>query len=223
MTQQQADADTQNQQPALRAWRSPRAMVIFFLCAAGILAADLWLKDWAFRNVADQPVVLDPARPGQFDIPQSKTWTVVAHTLSLRLSANTGAVFGLGQGNQTVLTLVNIVAAAIIFGVFLRGAAQAWPTHVALAMVLAGAMGNLYDRIQFNAVRDMLWLFPGVKLPFGWNWPGGNGESQSWLYPWLFNIADAALVVGVALLLIIMWLADRRLKSSRSSAETDHD
>ena len=219
MAQQPADANTHNDRPTLRAWRSPRALAVFFLCAAGILAADLWLKDWAFRNVADRPVVLDPARPGQFDIPQSRKWAVVPHILDLRLSANTGAVFGLGKGNQSVLTLVNIVAAAVILGVFLRSAAPAWPTHVALAMVLAGAMGNLYDRFHFNAVRDMLWMFPGVKLPFGLNWPGDNDE----LYPWLFNIADAALVVGVALLLIIMWLADRRLKSSRSSAETDHD
>lgn len=219
MAQQPADANTQDEQPALPAWRSPMALVVFFLCAAALLAADLALKDWSFRNVADRPVILDPARPGEFDVPQSKPWTVLPHTLSLRLSANTGAVFGLGKGNQSVLTLVNIVAGAIILGVFLQGAAQAWPTHVALAMVLAGAMGNLYDRIRFNAVRDMLWLFPDVKLPFGWNWPGGNDE----VYPWLFNIADAALVVGVALLLIIMWLADRRLKASRSSAETDHD
>jgi lipoprotein signal peptidase len=68
-------------------------------------------------------------------------------------------------------------------------------------MILAGALGNLHDRIHFNAVRDLLWLFPGLTLPFGLHWPGG----QSGLYPWIFNIADVALLVGVALLLIIIW------------------
>jgi signal peptidase II len=72
--------------------------------------------------------------------------------------------------------------------------------HFGLALILAGALGNLYDRIMYGAVRDMLYLFPGVKLPFGITWPGGNPE----LYPWIFNIADAALCVGVVLIILTM-------------------
>ena len=38
-------------------------------------------------------------------------------------------------------------------------------------MILAGALGNLWDRVMYDAVRDLFLLFPGVNLPFGWSWP----------------------------------------------------
>ncbi|NJS15352.1 MAG: hypothetical protein HC788_13065, partial [Sphingopyxis sp.] len=76
-----------------------------------------------------------------------------------------------------------------------------------LGLVLAGALGNLYDRVVYGAVRDMLHMFPGVELPFGWTWP--NGLRDVW--PWVFNGADVSLLVGVGVLLmgigngLIMW------------------
>jgi signal peptidase II len=65
-----------------------------------------------------------------------------------------------------------------------------WPAHArgwesfAKALVLGGAAGNLYDRVMWMKVRD--WI--DVVL-FGWNYPR-------------FNVADAALVVGIGILLI---------------------
>jgi signal peptidase II len=83
---------------------------------------------------------------------------------------------------------------------------------VALALLLAGAVGNLYDRITFGVVRDMLWLFPGVKLPFGWTWPGGNDE----LYPWIFNVADAAMCVALVFLLWMMSRGDQSVAAEET-------
>ena len=120
---------------------------------------------------------------------------------------NSGAVFGFGKGKQWFFILISIVAVAVLGRVFWTTRAGAHWSHLALALILSGALGNLYDRIRFNAVRDMLWLFTGVKLPFGWRWPGNPGDDH--IYPWIFNLADAALVVGVALLLIIMWRAPK--------------
>ncbi|MCH8259484.1 MAG: signal peptidase II, partial [Planctomycetes bacterium] len=81
------------------------------------------------------------------------------------------------------------------------------------ALILAGAIGNLYDRVMFGMVRDMLWLFPGVKLPFGLTWPGGGSDE---LYPWVFNIADASLLVGLGILMLGMYREDK--KSAKKKA-----
>ena len=55
---------------------------------------------------------------------------------------------------------------------------------------------------DFDAkVRDMFWLFPDVPLPFGLHWPGGVSD----VYPWIWNIADAAMCVGLAIMLISLW------------------
>jgi signal peptidase II len=136
--------------------------------------------------------------------------------LSLQLVTNTGAVFGIGKGAQGMFAVVSIVATVVIVFVFLRSDRGAWVQQTALALILAGALGNLHDRIRFSAVRDMLWLFPDVKLPFGLAWPGGN----PYLYPWRFNIADAALVVGVGVMLILMWRAEKHEKQTQQQHET---
>ena len=78
--------------------------------------------------------------------------------------------------------------------------------HIALALILSGALGNLYDRVMFGLVRDMLWLFPGVNLPFGLHWPQGSDQ----LYPWVFNIADMALLFGLGIILILLWGDDKK-------------
>jgi lipoprotein signal peptidase len=94
----------------------------------------------------------------------------------------------------------------IVLGLFVRSNARAWVLHAALALLLAGAGSNLYDRGAIGSVRDMLWLFPGVRLPFGWRWPGGSDE----LYPWIFNVADAAMCVALVLLLVLVYRSDRK-------------
>ena len=84
-------------------------------------------------------------------------------------------------------------------------AADSTLVHVGIALVLAGALGNLWDRVLYGRVRDFLHMLPDRHLPFGWSWPGGNTE----LFPWVFNVADVMLLAGMALLLIHMHLSDR--------------
>lgn len=171
-----------------------------------VLTTDLVTKTLAFELVATSPVRLtDSVRLGFSPIPPHNAIPLLPSILSLKLTLNTGAIFGLGKGHQWFFIVVSMVAVLVLIRVFWMSHAQARVVHVALAMILAGAMGNLYDRIRFNAVRDLLWLFPEVKLPFGWRWSDGPTGDQ--LYPWIFNVADAALVVGVVLMLVMMWSA----------------
>lgn len=217
--------------PILRAGRHKPSIALFIVIAAFIVAADLTSKHLAFRHVADSSLHLarDPQdgttmvqvrgedgnlvplqrmRPGDpaSAIPQHDGVTVVPYLLHLKLTINTGAVFGMGKGAQPLFIAVSVLAVLFIGLVFYRSAASAKLLQICLALILGGAIGNLYDRVLYNGVRDMCHLFPGVKLPFGWTWRGGSDE----LYPWIFNIADAALVIGVFVLLILTWRGEKR-------------
>lgn len=186
-----------------RAWRRPKLVAGFIIAVAVMLAGDLYLKVWAFDHVAGSPVEL--TGPGSF-IPPHPPRVLVPSVLALKLTLNEGALFGLGQGYAWLFALFSIAAVGIIGYMFATSSRRARWTHVALALVLAGALGNLYDRITVGAVRDMLYLLPGVNLPFGWSWGGG----QTGLYPWIFNGADVLLVVGLAMLAIRIVFGEKK-------------
>jgi len=161
----------------------PRRLTLYTLLAGVLLLADLVFKYWAFaRYSLSQP-------PDE----------IIANLLALQLTYNTGAVFGLGKGYTWVFAVITVVAAVLIVTTLLRCRAHERLLPICLAMILAGALGNLYDRLFHPGVRDMLLLFPDVHLPFGLNWPGG----QTLVYPWIFNLADVYLTVGI--LLVMAW------------------
>jgi signal peptidase II len=181
-----------------RAGRCAISIAIFSVLTLVVFAADQALKHLAFKHVAGRPIELHPDDPERTIIPHHEM-PVVEGLLSLRLTANTGAVFGLGDGMQWLFITVSIIAAVVIARLFWVSPANAYLTHVALALILAGDLGNLYDRIAFWAVRDMLWLFPGTGL-----------------WPWIFNLADAALMLGVGLILVVTWRNETRPRNEQS-------
>jgi signal peptidase II len=197
--------------PPQRAGQHRGALVLFLITTLGVLAADLGLKYAAFRTVTGEPIVLDPQRPGE-PLPYHEGVAVLPGVLELRLTTNTGAVFGLGQGGRWLFVAVSVLAIGIITRIFWRSPADAYGLHLALALILAGALGNLYDRVRYSAVRDMLLLFPDTQLPFGLTWPRG----ATGLYPWIFNLADAALVIGVLGVLVITWTHELRRRKPGS-------
>lgn len=183
------------------AMRHPWSVSLFALVVAVTLTADLASKWAAFEYVADWPVELSRELAGDpTQVPEHEPIVVLPYVLSLRLTTNTGAVFGLGKGGQWLFMAVSVLAVGVIGRVFCRSAAGAWKLHVALGMILAGALGNLYDRVRFHAVRDMLWLLP-----------------ETGVWPWIFNVADAALMVGVGVMVLVMWRDERRAPSGQSS------
>lgn len=107
---------------------------------------------------------------------------------SLVPHVNHGALFGfmrekkdLANGTFAVISL--IAAVAIIGWSLMRGTGRDPWLCAALGLILGGTIGNLYDRLLFNGVRDFL----------HWNY----------LFDWpVFNIADVCLVIGAGLLLI---------------------
>lgn len=185
---------------------SRRAVALFVMVAAVVLVADLGLKYLSFTHVAGRPVedVSKAAEDPRFWVDRypHEPVEVVPGVLSLRLTTNTGAVFGLGAGNQWLFILVSIVACGLIVFIFARSRPEAWLMHVGLALILAGALGNLYDRMRYAAVRDMLWLLP-----------------ETGLWPWIFNLADAALMVGVFTVIALTWWRELRQQGAETAAD----
>jgi len=120
--------------------------------------------------------------------------TVVKGFFNLRYSENTGVAFGMFQtlpGGRILLTLVAVVAFVLVLHYLRKTEAKHTRMHAALGLVGGGAIGNLVDRIAFGRVTDFIvWHYKGHE------WPA-------------FNVADAALVVGVGLMGLDMLLAPK--------------
>lgn len=109
---------------------------------------------------------------------------VVPGVLSLRLGANTGAAFGILRGAGTLLGLVALVAIGMILYVS-TGSARTVDL-AALGLILGGTIGNLADRVVRGTGFFDGAVVDWIQLP---NWP-------------TFNLADAAIVTGAALLVL---------------------
>jgi signal peptidase II len=166
------------------AWRSPMSFVRFLVPAVVGLVADLWLKAWSFPGgVPQQAAGGPPLESGrQPHVPVA----VIENFLGFQTTVNYGAVFGIGQGMASFFLIFSILAMGMILAVFLTSRRSHWIVHIALGLITAGALGNLYDRAMFGGVRDMLRFY------------------VTW-YPYIFNLADVWLCVGVPLLML-RWL-----------------
>jgi len=187
--------------------RAPWAVLLTTILIG--LASDLMSKSLAFDRIAGVPVAVDRATvqalaPGALHslIPTHEPLVVIPGVLNLHLVLNAGAVFGAGQGMRwffIVFTLAALVFAVLIFALWTERRESL--SHCALGLIVAGGAGNLYDRLRFACVRDFLHPLPTAKLPLGLAWPGGDTA----LWPYVSNIADAWLLVGIALLMFRLW------------------
>ena len=116
--------------------------------------------------------------------------------LDLVLVWNYGMSFGLfGQHQEDASRALLVVALLACAGLsiwMLR--AQSWRVVIALALVIGGALGNAIDRALYGAVADFFYFHINEHY-----WPA-------------FNVADAAIVVGVGILLLDAWRAPKPLE-----------
>jgi signal peptidase II len=106
---------------------------------------------------------------------------------NLVLAFNKGAAFSFlaGAGGwQTPLLVAFALIAAVVVSVLLLRSPGRRLFCAGLALILGGAVGNVIDRLRFGHVVDFLDLHAG-----GWHWPA-------------FNVADSAITVGAALLIL---------------------
>lgn len=192
--------ETMSRSPAVDprpAKRSRSAWAVFL----GVLAIGLWIdlesKYWAFRTIASVPVVFTrqealETRPLSILIPPHEPVVVVPSLLNFTLVLNPGAVFGIGAGRVGFFIAVTIVAVCFALGVFVFATrARDRAAQVGLGLILAGGLGNLYDRVFYGCVRDFIHPLPRVRFP------GTTTE----VWPYVSNVADLFLLVGIGLLL----------------------
>jgi signal peptidase II len=123
-------------------------------------------------------------------LPTGQARTIIPGVLRITHVLNTGAAFSLFAESASPLAVRNAlivfsIAAVLIVAVLLWRVGNALSlTSVALALILGGAFGNLYDRVRFSSVLD----FIEVHI-IHYHWPD-------------FNIADSCIVIGACLLLI---------------------
>jgi signal peptidase II len=110
---------------------------------------------------------------------------------------NTGAAFGMFQQGGLVFTVLAIVVSGAIIWYYRDSDGASWPVRLALGLQLGGALGNLADRLFQGTVTDFIW--------FGF-------------FPAVFNVADGAISLGVALLLLDMLLEYRRTRAAAAAA-----
>jgi signal peptidase II len=173
-------------------FRSRPALLCFLLTAAIGVGVDLFTKRVAFAKLAPWGVeVRDGGRVVVKDSPDGARpiYRLWPGFVNLEAMANQGAVFGIGQGQRALFLTVSVAAIAFIVYLFVTSGRQRFYQFV-LGLLLAGVLGNMYDRLTLGYVRDMIHIFPGRNL-FGRP-----------VFPWIFNVADSLLCVGVALIFL---------------------
>ncbi|MBL4697362.1 MAG: signal peptidase II [Phycisphaerales bacterium] len=213
--------DSQSDIQRCTSTRSLRAWSILILTSAIGLFIDLWSKSYAFANVSQQPVNIHREDVIIADdlwrlIPPHEPMVVMDYVLEFTLVLNPGAVFGIGAGQRWFFVVFTVIAVIISLVLFVRWtSARDWMAHTGFGLIIAGGLGNLYDRLVYACVRDFIHPLPGVHLPFGLSWPGGSTE----LWPYVSNIADAFLIVGIIMLMIHAW----RMPNESQEVETDQN
>ena len=164
---------------------SPSRYFLFGLLVTAGLITDLWSKGAVFADLGVG---------GQSD--WVRRWFEGWLQFRFHTTFNHGALWGVGQGLTWLFASLSVVAAlGVLYWLFIYGAARSWWLTTALALIMSGTLGNLYDRLGWHghiapdgerifAVRDFLYFRFG-----NFDWP-------------IFNFADVFLVTGAIMLVL---------------------
>jgi len=122
---------------------------------------------------------------------------LIGNTIRLTRVHNIGGAFGIFPGSGTLFIVVSAIIAIVITGLLLSKRAESWLLRLGLSIVLAGAVGNLIDRVFYGYVLDFFEIrgFP------------------------VFNLADSCVTVGAILIIIYVLFGGDR---DRSTRQADH-
>ena len=124
---------------------------------------------------------------------------VVPDFFSLVNVTNTGAAFGSFRGNNTFFIVISVVALVVVTVLLIRRSQPDPWRDLSLALLLAGILGNLTDRLLYGHVIDFL-LF-NLHIPYADPWPA-------------FNVADSCISIAVALFIF------HSFRTQRSAGKT---
>lgn len=177
---------------------SARQRALRFACVAGLVALDLWSKARVFAEVASRT---DLVRDSHGHL----RWHVLGEEVgwfTFMRSENAGAAFGRFASVPHLLVGGRVVAVLFLAALLWRAPSGRRAYTSALLLVLAGALGNLYDNLvlpapddhPYGLVRDFIDVYFSA-----WDWH----------FP-TFNVADSCITVGAAILLLSGLVGERR-------------
>jgi signal peptidase II len=145
-----------------------------------------------------------------------KSWVVTNYTINTHVNVvgdwlridyiqNRGGLFGILQGSAEVFAVVTILVVLVLVALEIGSGWRSWLVTVTLGLLLGGAIGNFIDRTQQKYVVD----FADIGI-------------GTWRFPYIFNIADAAVTCAI-LLMILIWFLSPRLGVNVSAEEKADD
>jgi signal peptidase II len=167
------------------------------LLAGALAAADLISKSWIFSWLENQGYGI-AERHWIFG-----RWFAVSRVMNEGVTGGMGSA--LGPAVLSVITCAAVIG--ILIYLIVPKSHDRW-VLLGLGLILGGAIGNLYDRLRFGAVRDFIDVFPGIDFPWLDHWP-------------TFNLADSGIVVGVGVLLVHSLFAKKRDEAKVAEPVTD--
>jgi len=148
-------------------------MKFIFLLSLPLYALDQWTKQAVLRFISpDEPRI------------------VIPDFFSLVNVTNTGAAFGSFRNNNTFFIAISSVALLVVLALLVRRRRSDRWRNISLALLLAGILGNLTDRLLYGHVIDFL-LFD-LHIPYAHPWPA-------------FNVADSCISIAVVLFIHSLW------------------
>ena len=147
-------------------------LVVDAVTALMLLALDQFTKHLAIEHLKNNP-----------------PFVLIKGVLELQYLENRGSAFGILQGQKIFLLLTGIIFMAVLLGVLFRVPAEKKYAlvHICLAAVIAGGLGNIWDRLQFDYVVDFI-SFVLIHFP-------------------IFNVADCYIVVStIGLFLLFLFV-----------------
>ena len=166
-----------------------RMYLNLFVIAGIVVTLDQWTKSLVRQNIPFATQWL----------PENLQWLMPYARLVYW--HNTGAAFGMFQNGALVFTVLAFVVVGVILYYYPKIEAEGWLFRLAMGLQLAGAMGNLIDRLtQEGKVTDFISVgtFP------------------------VFNVADSAITVGTAILILAVWISERKAGQAQSKSESQN-
>ena len=145
-------------------------MKFIFLISLPLYALDQWSKQLVLRLISPY-----------------EARVVVPDFFSLVNVTNTGAAFGSFRGNNAFFIVISIVALVVVTVLLVRQRRPDRLRDLSLALLLAGILGNLTDRLLYGYVIDFL-LF-NLHIRYADPWPA-------------FNVADSCISIAVMLFIV---------------------
>lgn len=168
----------------------PQHWLFLIAVATSLILVDQLSKAWIVANL------------GLYE--SKELIPALADFFTLTYTRNTGAAFGLFQGVSNIFLVIALVATVVIVYYYRKLQGNYWFLRLGMGLMLGGAIGNAIDRVTRGYVVDFLHVFYD---PLNFSYP-------------IFNFADAAIVIGVGLLVLLLWGKDDAFADQQPTDDT---